>query len=334
MNRMSTVLRTTLSAVTLLLISTTASAAAKVVAYVPNWVDLKAFADTIDYAKITHIDLAFENPTNDDGDLSFNRQDEFLIDKARAHGVKILVSIGGGSASGDKVLLKRYGHLLADENRAAFVAKIADYLAAYNFDGLDVDIEGPAINKDYGAFVSDLAKVLHEKGLLLTAALSQGYGGKRVPNAVFEHFDFVNIMAYDGAGYWDPKSPGQHSSLAFAKSNVAYWLDRGLPKSKAVLGVPFYGYGFGVAFRKRDYAYAEIVAAHPSAENADQAGNTIWYNGIPTIKAKAAYVVEQGLGGVMIWSLDNDVKGERSLLSAIHETLSAPVKPAPATKPD
>jgi chitinase len=334
MNRMSTFLRAALSAVILLFISTTASAAAKVVAYVPNWVDLKAFADTIDYAKITHIDVAFENPTNDDGELSFNRQDEFLIAKARAHGVKILVSIGGGSASGDKVLLKRYGHLLADENRAAFVAKIADYLAAHKFDGLDLDIEGPAINKDYGAFVADLAKVLHGKDLLLTAALSQGYGGKKVPDAAFEHFDFVNIMAYDGAGYWDPKTPGQHSSLAFAKSNVAYWLDRGLPKSKAVLGVPFYGYGFGTAFRKRDYAYSEIVAAHPDAENADQAGNTIWYNGIPTIKAKAAYVVEQGLGGVMIWSLDNDVKGERSLLSAIHETLSALAKAAPATKPD
>jgi hypothetical protein len=64
------------------------------------------------------------------------------------------------------------------------------------------------------------------------------------------------------------------------------------------------------------------LAAHPGAENADQAGNTIWYNGIPTIKAKTKYVVDQGLGGVMIWSLDQDVKGKRSLLSAIHDTLS------------
>ena len=35
----------------------------------------------------------------------------------------------------------------------------------------------------------------------------------------------------------------------------------------------------------------------------------------------AAYVKEQGLGGVMIWSLDYDDKGDRSLLSAIHQTL-------------
>src|SRR5580765_4582442 len=48
----------------------------KVVAYVPNWVDLKALSDAIDYPKLTHINIAFENPSNDAGDLSFNPQDE------------------------------------------------------------------------------------------------------------------------------------------------------------------------------------------------------------------------------------------------------------------
>ena len=50
-------------------------------------------------------------------------------------------------------------------------------------------------------------------------------------------------------------------------------------------------------------------------------GSTIWYNGIPSIRAKAKYVKDQGLAGVMIWSLDNDAKGERSLLSVIHGVL-------------
>jgi hypothetical protein len=163
---------------------------------------------------------------------------------------------------------------------------------------------------------------------LLTAALSKGYGGKSVPSSVFEHFDFVNIMAYDGAGPWDPRSPGQHSSMEFAKDNVAYWLGRGLARSKAVLGVPFYGYGFGAAFNRSGYSYAKIVADHPGAENADQTDSTIWYNGISTIKAKTQYVVDQELGGVMIWSLDQDAKGKLSLLEAIHETL---LKPAAAT---
>lgn len=301
----------------------------RVVAYVPNWVDLKKFAETIDYPRLTHLNIAFENPVHENGDLSFNKDNERLIAKAQANKVKVLVSIGGGSASGDKELLRRYFDLLTEPKRAGFVAKLTAYVSTHNFDGLDVDLEGPSISKDYGAFIGDLSKALKANGKLLTAALSKGYGGDKVPDTVFESFDFVNIMAYDGAGPWQPKAPGQHSSLEFARENTTYWLGRGLPKAKAVLGVPFYGYGFGEAFRKRDYPYAEIVAAHPGAENADQAGRTIWYNGLPTIKAKAQYVADQGLGGIMIWSLDYDVPDGRSLLTAIADTLNP--KPPDAT---
>ena len=84
-----------------------------------------------------------------------------------------------------------------------------------------------------------------------------------------------------------------------------------------MLGVPFYGYGFGKAFRRGTYSYSAIVAAHPGAERSDQVGDTIWYNGVGTIEAKTKYAVDRGLAGIMIWSLDNDVKGEKSLLDAI-----------------
>lgn len=325
------------SATTVLLILTTLLAsypahaqdkatAGRVVAYVPNWIDLAAFANTIDYAKVTHLNVAFENPTGASGDLSFNIKDEALITQGHAHHVAVLVSIGGGSASGDKTLLARYADLLSDAKRKDFVAKLADYVAQHNFDGLDVDLEGPSIGPDYGAFIHDLAAALKPQGKLLTAALSQGYGGNKVPDSVFEHFDFVNIMAYDGTGPWDPKTPGQHSSMAMAKGNVEYWLKRGLTKPKAVLGVPFYGYGFGTAFRNRDYPYKDLVATYPGAENTDQVGDTIWYNGLPTIKAKAHFVRDEGLGGIMIWSLDYDGKGDKSLLAAIADTLGL-VKP-------
>ena len=306
------------------LLCTYAHAQKTIVAYVPNWVDLNSFSQTIDYTQLTHINIAFENPTNAEGDLSFNQKNSILIAKAQTNGVKVLISIGGGSASGSKTLLKRYFNLLNETNRAGFATKLADYVSRHGFDGLDVDIEGPSINHDYGAFIQELAKALKPRGKLLTAALSKGYGGNQVPDSVFGHLDFVNIMAYDGAGYWNTNAPGQHASMEFARENIRYWLERGLPKSKAVLGVPFYGYGFGEAFRRRDYSYSAILAAYPGAENTDQVGNTIWYNGLPTIKAKTQYVIDEGLGGIMIWSLDYDVKGERSLLSAIHETLNSP----------
>ena len=292
----------------------------RVVAYVPNWIDLDAFAKTIDYDHLTHINIAFENPINDGGELSFHPRNESLIRLAHEHNVSVLVSIGGGSASSNKELQARYRRLLSPDMQARFAASLIEYVKSHNFDGLDVDIEGPSINEDYGPFIEELAKVFKPRNKLLTSALSKGYGGSKVPSSALSRFDFVNIMAYDGAGSWDPKAPGQHSSMEFTKQNVEYWLDRGLPKSKAVVGVPFYGYGFGEEFTKGTISYSRILAKYPDAETSDKVGTTIWHNSIPTIKQKTQYAMDQELGGIMIWSLDSDVAGSRSLFKAIIDT--------------
>ncbi len=294
-----------------------------VVAYVPNWVDLNSFAKGIDYSKLTHINIAFENPTNEVGDLSFHEKNKVLIAAAHDKNVKVLVSIGGGGAASNKRLQARYFDLISDTKRGDFVKRLAAYVVDHGFDGLDVDIEGPSINKDYGALIRDLSAELKPRKKLLTAALSQGYGGKNVPDSVFEHFDFINVMAYDGAGSWNPNAPGQHSSLEFTKRSVDYWLKRGLPPAKTVVGVPFYGYGFGKAFRRGSYSYKELVSKYPDAPRMDQVGETIWYNGMATIEAKTNYVIDQGLAGIMIWSLDHDVKGDQSLLGVITKTIQA-----------
>ena len=83
------------------------------------------------------------------------------------------------------------------------------------------------------------------------------------------------------------------------------------------------GRALNAKYRNRDYPYSTILSAYPGADQLDQVGNTIWYNGIPTIKAKCQYLVEEGLAGIMIWSLDSDVKGEHSLLSAIDGALKS-----------
>lgn len=306
----------------------TSDARSKVVAYLPNWIDLDEFAKTIQFSKVTHINIAFENPVDDLGNLSFNHGDEVILKMAKAAGVKVLVSIGGGGASGNEQLKARYFKLMTDETRPVFVKNLAAYVSKHGFDGLDVDIEGPSINNDYGHFIADLSAALKPQGKLLTAALSRGYGGDRVPDAALANFDFVNIMAYDATGTWDRNRPGQHSSLDFAKSQVAYWIAHGLPASKAVLGVPFYGYGFGEAWRNQGYSYAEIVRATPAAAQLDETAATIYYNGIPTIRSKAEYSLEQQLGGIMIWSLDQDAPGKLSLLSALDEVLRANLVPA------
>ncbi len=205
-----------------------AIAQTKVVAYVPNWIDINNFANTLDYSKVTHINIAFEN-ANSAGNLSYNSAENNIITKAHANGVKVLVSIGGGSASEDATQRNIYFNLISSSQRAAFIQKLTAYVTAHNLDGLDIDLEGPAINGDYGNFIRDLANALHPMGKIITSALSEGYGGSNVPSSTFQYFDFVNIMAYDATGPWDPNTPGQHSSYAYAQSAILTGRDAACP---------------------------------------------------------------------------------------------------------
>ncbi|OMQ10414.1 glycosyl hydrolase family 18 protein [[Flexibacter] sp. ATCC 35103] len=291
----------------------------KVIAYVPNWVDLNSFSSTIQYSKLTHINIAFENP-DANGYLSYNSGNTTLINAAHNQNVKVFVSLGGGAISEGGAIRDNYFNLITSGNRTAFIQKIYDYVVAHNFDGVDVDLEGPAINGDYGGFVIALAAKLHANGKQITAALSEGYGGANVPASTFAAYDWINIMAYDATGPWAPGSPGQHSPYSMAVNQFNYWTGRGLPASKAIIGLPFYGYGFG-ASANQGISYANIVAQYPGAENQDQVGNTIYYNGIPTIKAKTTFAI-QNAGGVMIWELSQDATGSKSLLTAVNQVIT------------
>lgn len=296
----------------------------KVIAYVPNWVDLNAFSSTIQYSKLTHINIAFENP-DANGYLSFNSGSNTIINAAHAQNVKVFVSLGGGAVSEGGAIRDNYFNLITSGNRTAFIQKIYDYVVAHNFDGVDMDLEGPAINSDYGGFVIALAAKLHSGGKLISAALSEGYGGANVPASTFAAYDWINIMAYDATGPWQPGNPGQHSPYSMAVNQFNYWTGRGLPASKAIIGLPFYGYGFG-ASANQGISYANIVAQYPGAENQDQVGNTIYYNGIPTIKAKTTFAI-QNAGGVMIWELSQDATGAKSLLTAVNQVITGSQPP-------
>jgi chitinase len=288
----------------------------RVVGYLPNTLDV-----AIDFGKVTHLNLAFENP-DANGNLSFSPLNDRYIQQAHAQGKKVLVSIGGGPASEDAQLRARYFELTGDARRKDFVMKICAYLVDHKLDGLDVDLEGQSINADYGKFIQALFETLKPKGLLLTAALTHANGGDRVPASAIPLFDFINIMAYDDTGPWNPGRPGQHSSFDYAVSSLNYWVGRGLPKSKAVLGVPFYGYGFGKDFNW-GMSYAQIVSTYADAHKQDVAGSHIYYNGADTMQKKVQYVVSGEYGGIMIWQLAQDAEGERSLLLVIDRVLHA-----------
>lgn len=296
----------------------------KVIAYIPNWIDLNSFSTTIQYSKLTHINIAFENP-DANGYLTFNSGSNAIINAAHAQNVKVFVSLGGGAISEGGAIRDNYFNLIKPANRTAFIQKIYDYTVAHNFDGVDVDLEGPAINADYGGFVIALAAKLHANGKQITAALSEGYGGANVPTSTFAAYDWINIMAYDATGPWNTSNPGPHSPYSMAVNQFNYWTGRGLPASKAIIGVPFYGYGFGAA-ANQGISYANIIAQYPGSENQDQVGNTIYYNGIPTIKAKTTFAI-QNAGGVMIWELSQDAVGSKSLLTAINQVITGSQPP-------
>ena len=119
----------------------------KVIAYIPNWVDLNAFSSSVQYSKLTHINIAFENP-DANGYLSFNSGSNTIINAAHAQNVKVFVSLGGGSVSEGGAIRDNYFNLIKAANRTAFIQKIYDYVVAHNFDGVDMDLEGPAINSE------------------------------------------------------------------------------------------------------------------------------------------------------------------------------------------
>lgn len=284
----------------------------RVVGYLPTWINIQYHTQHLDFKKFSHINLAFANP-DAEGNLDEQLNDEDLhafISKAHSEGVTVLISVAGAYAP-------PYWHqLVKEENRSAFISKIMDYLRTYRFDGIDVDLEGSDITADYGGFVLELSRAVQKEGLLMTAALAS-WNGSKIPDQALAAFDFINLMAYDAAGPWNPDEPGQHSSMQFARQNLDYWTKtRGVPADQCVLGVPFYGYDFDN--KGKSLRYSNIVTLQENAAYLDQIGQ-IYYNGKPTIAVKTALGLEYG--GIMIWEISQDAPAPHSLLDTIYSTI-------------
>src|SRR3546814_2821448 len=82
------------------------------------------------------------------------------------------------------------------------------------------------------------------RGKLLTCATAS-YEGGMIPVTSIPYFDLVNVMSYDAIGPSWGEAGAEHSSYAMAARDLDLWLARGVARERLVLGVPFYGYGFG-----------------------------------------------------------------------------------------
>ncbi|WP_158798815.1 glycosyl hydrolase family 18 protein [Pedobacter sp. L105] len=274
-------------------------------------------AANFDFTRITHLNVAFINP-DQNGNFPVFSGLSTIIATAHQKNVKVMASIGGGSAPA------YYATLLADSSRNDFIKKLVEVAVTNGFDGVDVDLESTRIDNNYENFVTGLAAALKLKGKMITAAVATAYGTQYTDKALSQ-FDFINIMSYDKTGPWNLSNPGQDAPYDMAVDDLTYWsTTRGIKKDKLNLGVPFYGYGFGTN-APSSISFKNLVAQYPGAENTDQVtlpgGGIIYYNGIPTIKSKVQLALQKA-GGVMMWQLLQDTTGDLSLLHAINATIA------------
>lgn len=277
------------------------------------------FSDTV-LQKLTHLNIAFVNPDSL-GNLIFPQGFDSLIVQAQHNKVKVLMAFGGGT------LNPYYATLLRDANRKDFVEKLVTLMNDRHLDGIDVDLEGDAIDRHYDGLITDLSVALKPTGKLLTAAFAT-WNAQLISTGALKKFDFINIMSYDQTGPWRPQEPGPHSTYAKAAEDLHYWTStRGFSKKKINLGLPFYGYCFGTKYGE-SMSYGDIVTKFPDADQQDMvvpdSGGIIHYNGLPTIQNKTRMALNKA-GGIMIWQILQDAKGDKSLLNAIDQIV---IKPA------
>ncbi|HLF01272.1 MAG TPA: glycosyl hydrolase family 18 protein [Anaerolineales bacterium] len=285
-------------------VTPTSAPAFRVLAYVTEGI----VVEVIPFERLTHLNYAFLIP-NADG--TFERLNnpwklKKILELAHAQNVQVLISVGGWGWDAE------FETLAADSAaRAAFVQNLTAFVAEYNLDGADIDWEYPDPGdsaRNFLALMIEMRAALPPEKLLTAAVVSYGdENGLGIPTESFAVMDFVNIMTYDGP---------DHGTLGQFERGLNYWLGRGLPPQKTVLGLPFYS-------RPNEVPYRKLVAADPAAAQSDQFdyfGAQSNYNGIPTVQTKTKIAMQRA-GGIMFWTLDHDSLDETSLLLAIHQTV-------------
>jgi len=316
------------------------SSAPVTIGYIPAFKGMGPIMAQADLTQYTHLNISFVNPdaegavmrgdrfacmADDKGQAVTDADFRAAVTQAQAAGAKVLVSLGGGhipDCSG------RWTELLRPENRSKVVQSLMALVDQYGLDGLDVDLEGALLTEidvagNYTPFIADLSRELRARGKLLTCATAS-YEGGMIPVSSIAYFDLVNVMSYDAIGPSWGQAGDEHSSYAQAEADMALWRARGVPQAKLVLGVPFYGYGYGQY--RRNYRVRDLLAEYGEAAlNSDVWGQRcagcdyITYNGLETLKRKAQLGVTQG-GGIMVWEISQDTDDHR-LIRALNTTM-------------
>ena len=330
---------------------------------------------TIAADKLTHINYAFANIKDGVVVEGFARDAEnfrVLAGLRRSNPrLKILISVGGWTWSGafsDAVLTM--------DSRKRFVESAVAFVRRHDLDGFDVDWEYPGLpgagnthrpedKKNFTAVMAELRVALDALGretrktYLLTFAA--GAFGDFITHTELDKVqasvDFVNLMTYDfRVAEGDPIS-GHHANLFPHPADVEQrsvdravkeFLSAGVPPSKLVVGVPFYGRGWAEVAPDRNGRYQPGKPIQPRMNldysnlatqivgrdgferfwDADAQAPYLWnagrhifitYEDPESLGHKGRYIQEHGLAGAMFWEYYSDTSGV--LLDALNKAL-------------
>ena len=234
-----------------------------VVAYVTSWSEVMP-----DPQYMTHINYAFGHVNESFNGVKIDNEERLrqIVDlRKQKPELKVLLSIGGWGSG-------RFSEMAAnDEYRRAFAADCDRVVKEFALDGIDIDWEYPTSSmanissspddtENFTLLMQDIrAAIGNEKELTLATVASARYIDFK---AILPSVDFVNIMAYDMASapkHHSALYPSGHSGDITSDGAVTAHLKAGVPPSKLVMGMPFYGRGGD---------------GYPSFQDSNKVGNT------------------------------------------------------------
>ncbi|HVI40887.1 MAG TPA: glycosyl hydrolase family 18 protein [Anaerovoracaceae bacterium] len=271
--------------------------------------------------KLTHIIYSFLIPQEDGNLAVLEKPDQLkeLVVQAHHDGAKVYIALGGWSYQGKPLVTVFESVAASNEKRALLVNNICLLLKEYDLDGVELDWEHPSESSigSYEKLVVELKSALDKDGKELTAALNGAWSttagpevSKLMTDTCLDSFSFINVMAYD-------MNNAEHSPLWFADASIDYWLNRGVPADKIILGMPLYARPSWKQYRELvaenpEYAYMDFVATTPLES---------YYNGLNTLREKT-YIAMRNAGGVMLFDVNEDTDDETSVVSMIHDLQS------------
>lgn len=296
----------------------------KIVAYVTSWSSV-----TPDPKVMTHINYAFGGVGGDGQSVyadNTTRMQQIVKLKSRNPKLKVLLSIGGWGRGNFSPMAKDAA------KREAFAKSCRTFCEKYNLDGIDIDWEFPGNNssgesspsgekQSYNLLMRDLRAALGDE-LLLTMAASSDPGYYDFKGCI-QYLDFVNVMTYDMSG-----PPNHHSALyrggkvgngwLVMSESIQKHLNAGIPASKLVMGLAFYG-NSGQGSQISLQEIKDGIASGKWADHWDDTAKVPYvtdkdgkfaygYDDDRSLTIKCQYIMKQKLAGGMYWEYANDDK--------------------------